>query len=155
VTDNLHARARKLMDEERIEGTLSAENRAWLATHLHECGECSAAVPVTNAALAALRDTGVELPRGLASRTQMRVRLRAAELRDERPATRVAWVVAAISWAAGAATAPWVWRGFAWLGEHAGVPKPVWEIGFVLWWIVPALFAAGAVVAERSETIGD
>ncbi len=155
MTDNLHTRARQLMDEERVEGTLSSENRAWLAAHLRDCDECRAAAAAATAALATLRDTGVELPRGLASRTQMRLRLRAGELRDDRPGTNVAWVVAAISWAAGAATAPWVWRGFAWLGEHAGAPKPIWEIGFVLWWIVPALFATGAVVAERRENPSD
>src|SRR5579885_3038495 len=41
------------------------------------------------------------------------------------------------------------WRGFEWVGRQTGLPKPVWELGVVLWWAVPALIAAGAVIFER------
>jgi len=75
--------------------------------------------------------------------------LRAAELRERAPSRGLLWAITAASWGLGVATAPWVWRGFAWVGEHTGLPKPLWELGFILWWAVPAILAAGAVVLER------
>ena len=45
-------------------------------------------------------------------------------------------------------SAPLVWRGFAWFGGHFGVPRLALEMGFVLWWTVPALFAAGAILYQ-------
>jgi hypothetical protein len=155
MNEEIHERAKRLMDGERVEGILSEANRAWLAEHLRECEQCQQAAGETERALASLRGTGVDLPRGLASRTQMRVRLRADELQERGRGNRAIWIVSGVSWVAGVASAPWVWRGFAWIGEHAGVPKTVWEMGFVLWWAVPALFAAGAVLADRKREIGN
>jgi len=149
MSENIHARAKRLIDEERIEGALSNADRAWLAEHLRACDACAAAADRTEQALASLRSAKIEMPRGLASRTQMRVRLRADELRERSAGMKLLWAIGGVSWALGVASAPWVWRGFAWAGEHLGVPKPVWEIGVVLWWAIPALFAAGAVLASR------
>jgi hypothetical protein len=91
----------------------------------------------------------ITVPRNLAGRTQLRVRLRAEELREHSPASRLVWAVAAMSWILGLATAPLVWRGFAWLGEHTGAPKLALQLGFVLWWGLPALIAAGIVLWQR------
>jgi hypothetical protein len=95
----------------------------------------------------------VDVPRGLASRTQMRVRLRADELQERSAGEKFVWAISAVSWALGVASAPWVWRAFAWVGEHSGVPKPLWEASVVLWWAVPAMFATGAVLAARKGGI--
>jgi len=108
----------------------------------------------TNRALASLRSVGLEVPRGLASRTQLRVRLRADALRERGIGNKLLWAVSGVSWVAGVASAPWVWRGFAWMGERTGMPKTLWEMGFVLWWAIPALFAAGAVLADRRRGFG-
>jgi len=147
-----HERARKLIARERVEGAASvgAEERRWLGEHLRGCEACARHADETEFALASVRGFGVELPRGLASRTQMRVRLRAEELRERAPGKKLLWAISAVSWALGVATAPWVWEGFAWVGRRTGAPKLVWELGFVLWWAVPALFAAGAVIAEKA-----
>jgi hypothetical protein len=143
-----HERAERLIAQERIEG-LSSSEQEWLASHLHECAACADAADSMNRAIASLRTNGIELPRGLASRTQLRVHLRAAELRERAPSRSLLWAITAASWGLGVATAPWVWRGFAWVGEHTGLPKPLWELGFILWWAVPAILAAGAVVLEK------
>ena len=82
MTEAAHARAGRLMDEERIEGILSDADHAWLAEHLRDCEQCSHVAGETNRALASLRSVGLEVPRGLASRTQLRVRLRADALRE-------------------------------------------------------------------------
>jgi len=49
----------------------------------------------------------------------------------------------------GIATAPYVWRAFEWAGERLGVPRLVWEMGFGLWWTIPALIAAAVVLMEN------
>jgi hypothetical protein len=154
MTEAAHAQAGRLMDEERIEGILSDANQAWLAEHLRNCEQCSHAAGKTNRALASWRSAGIEVPPGLASRTQMRVRLRADSLREGGIGNKLLWAVSGVSWVAGVASAPWVWRGFAWMGEHTGMPKTLWVMGFVLWWAIPALFAAGAVLADRRRGFG-
>jgi hypothetical protein len=100
-------------------------------------------------ALSALRTIDITVPRNLAGRTQLRVRLRAEELREHGPASRLIWAVAAMSWILGLASAPLVWRGFEWIGAHTGAPKLVLQFGFVLWWGLPALLAAGIVLWQR------
>jgi hypothetical protein len=145
---HLHERAEYLIAKERVEG-ITESDRGWLANHLSQCAACTELSEGMNRALASLRANGVELPRGLAGRTQLRVHLRAAELRERAPSRSILWAITAASWGLGVATAPWVWRGFAWVGGHAGLPKPLWEMGFVLWWAVPAILAAAAVLLER------
>jgi hypothetical protein len=148
MNENLHSRAEKLIAQERIEGITPSE-RDWLAAHLGECAACAQVAQQTTAALRALRGLPVPLPRGLAQRTQFRVQLRAQQLREREPQRRLLWIMCAMSWALGIASAPYVWRAFAWAGEHLGVPKLVWEMGFGLWWTIPALIAGAVVVMEN------
>jgi hypothetical protein len=148
MNENLHARAEKLIAQERIEG-LSQTDRDWLATHLRECAACAQVAQQTNDALRTLRGIPVPLPRGLAERTQFRVQLRAQEMREGEPKRRLLWIMCAMSWALGIATAPYVWRAFEWTGERFGVPKLLWEMGFGLWWTIPALIAAAVVLMEN------
>jgi hypothetical protein len=35
-----------------------------------------------------------------------------------------------------------VWRGLEWAGHRLGVPNIVWEVGFGLWWALPAAVVA-------------
>ena len=147
MTDNAHDRALELIVRARVEGMPEADSN-WLRGHLEGCDSCSDHARHTDRALRALRTAAIPLPGGLASRTQFRVRLRAMELREREPAHRALWFACAISWAFGIASAPYVWRLFAWFGERTGVPKLVWELGFGLWWTIPALFAAAVLLIE-------
>jgi hypothetical protein len=149
-----HDRARQLIAQERIEG-VAAVDHAWLTTHLHSCAECANFAQETAAALGSLQTVHVALPAGLAERTQFRVSLRAQQLNLREPQRRALWVAAAVSWAGGIASAPLVWRLFAWLGEYAHAPKIVWETGFALWWIVPALVASVVLLAEHEKRGGE
>ncbi len=148
MNENLHARAEKLIAQERIEGISQAE-RDWLAAHLRECQACAQVAQQTNDALRVLRAIPVPLPRGLAARTQFRVQLRAQEMREREPKRRLLWIMCAMSWALGIATAPYVWRAFEWIGERMGLPRLIWEMGFGLWWTIPALVAAAVVLMEN------
>lgn len=148
MNQDVHERASWLLAERRIE-PLSREDQLWLAAHLAECDSCAAADARTSEALSALRTMQINIPRNLASRAQLRVRLRTEELREHGPAGRLIWAVAGMSWILGLATAPLVWRGFEWIGTHTGAPKLVLQFGFVLWWGLPALLAAGIVLWKR------
>jgi len=145
MNGDVHERAVRLMAE-RLVGVPSREDEQWLAAHLAECANCSAEDAHVAEALSALRAMQISVPRNLSARTQLRVRLRAEELREHGPASRLVWAVAVMSWVFGLATAPFVWRGFAWLGGELHLPKLVWAMGVVLWWIVPALVATGIVL---------
>jgi hypothetical protein len=148
MNENLHSRAEKLIAQERIEGITQSE-RDWLATHLGECRACAQVAQQTSEALHVLRGMPIPLPGGLAERTQFRVQLRAQEMREREPKRRLLWIMCAVSWALGIATAPYVWRVFEWAGEHLGVPTLLWEMGFGLWWTIPAVVAAAVVLLEN------
>ena len=148
MNENLHARAEKLIAQERIEGIAESE-RDWLAAHLRECPSCTQIAQQTNDALRFLRAMPVPLPRGLSERTKFRVQLRAQEMREREPKRRLLWIMCAMSWALGIATAPYVWRAFEWAGDRMGLPRLLWEMGFGLWWTIPALIAAAVVLMEN------
>ncbi len=149
MSENLHKRAEQFVAKERVEGLADSE-REWLAAHLQDCDFCNERSRQTDRALRSLRTAAIPPPPDLASRTQFRVRLRAMELREREPKRRMLWLACAASWAFGIASAPYVWRLFAWFGELTGMPKLVWEIGFGLWWTIPALFAAIVLLLENA-----
>ena len=156
MSDSLHMRALQLVAKGRVEGLAQSE-RDWLNTHLQECEFCNERARQTDRALRALRTAAIPVPADLASRTQFRVRLRAMELHEREPKRRALWLACAISWIFGIASAPYVWRVFEWFGHVTGAPKLVLEIGFGLWWTIPALFAVVVMLLEgmqRSEEPG-
>ena len=140
-----HQRAQKLIAQRHIE-PISPDDVRFLNAHLAECESCAAEQLQLRESLSALRSMPLDVPRNLASRTQFRVRLRAEELREHSPVNQLIWAVAAMSWIFGLATAPLVWRGFAWLGSELHLPKLVWVTGVALWWAVPALVATGIIL---------
>ena len=147
-----HDRAESLIAKERVEGISPAEQE-WLAAHLRECAQCSASADAMQQALRSLVTVNSPVPRGLAARTQFRVRLRAQEMRSIRqPRWRLVYVMCGASWVAGAATAPYVWRGLEWFGHRAGLPDLVWKMGFGVWWALPAIIAAAILFAESAGT---
>jgi hypothetical protein len=149
MTENMHTRAQQLLAQSLIEGLTPADN-TWLKNHLSECAECCREAATTSDLLRALRAVPVAIPRDLAARTQMRVRLRAEESAQSSQSGLILWALTAMSWLLGVMSAPLVWRGFAWLGGEFGLPKLVLQMGFVLWWTVPALFAVAAVLHQRA-----
>jgi len=154
MSAGIHDRALQLIAQERVEGISPAE-REWLAAHLQDCAHCAELARQTDQALRSMRTAAIPLPRGLASRAQFRVRLRAEELREHGLGRKLLWTIAGVSWALGIASAPWVWRAFEWVGHRTGAPKLIWEVGFVMWWAVPALLATGVVLAIWNGRAGE
>jgi len=151
MNDNLHERAQRLLAESVVEGLRPADE-IWLREHLAECPACAREAAATQNVLHALRSVPVSLPRDLAARTQLRVRLRAQQTSPAANGSFWLWVVTAASWLLGVFSAPLVWRGFAWLGANFGLPKLALEFGFVLWWTVPPLLAAAIILHQKALT---
>ena len=150
MTDDLHERARRLIDMERVEG-LPAEDRSWLEAHLEQCETCTGWASATDTALRAVVTVSVPVPSGLAAATRLRVRQHAEELKQRRLRNAGLVVSCALSWLVGVASAPLVWRVCAWLGAEVGLPRAVWMLGFVGWWFVPAALVAGLVLWQREQ----
>lgn len=148
MSQERHTRGARLIAQERIEG-LTAGDQQWLRQHLAECADCAALAGATEQALRSLRGVSVPLPKTLASRTQFRVRLRAKQLQGE-PRWRMVWTACGISWAFGGATAPYVWRGLEWFGHRLGMPNIIWELGFGLWWALPAVVVAVILLMDHA-----
>jgi len=148
MNEQTHERAKKLIAQQHVE-SLSSENERWLEAHLAECESCAAEQLQLRESLSALRTMHLGLPPNLASRAQFRVRMRAEELREKEPAKKFVWAIAAVSWALGVSTAPWVWRGIEWLAQETGAPKLLLQAGFVLWWSVPPMIAAWAALSDK------
>jgi hypothetical protein len=153
MSESLHNRAQQLFAQSLVEG-LSSADRAWLDAHLRDCGDCAREMASTRELLHALRNVPVSVPRDLAARTQLRVRLRAQESAMNSSSSALLWIVTAASWLLGVVSAPLVWRGFEWVGTQLNLPKPVLEFGFVLWWTVPALIAVAIVLHQRTVSGG-
>jgi anti-sigma factor RsiW len=153
MSENLHARAQQLSLQAMVEG-LSPAEEAWLREHQSSCTECAREAAAMRDAVHALRNVAVMVPRDLAARTQLRLRLRAQELTHSTSGNLWLWVIAAASWVLGLVSAPLVWQLFNWAGRSFGVPKLAMEAGFVLWWTVPALVAAGMVLHQRLRSLG-
>ena len=148
MTGDPHIRAKDFLVRRHVE-PLAADDDRWLNAHLAQCGSCAASEHQLNESLSALRTLHLDLPRNLASRTQFRVRMRADELRERDPAKKLVWGIAAVSWALGVGTAPWVWHAIEWIGQATGAPKLLLQAGFALWWTVPPLIAAWAALTEK------
>jgi hypothetical protein len=151
MSENLHARAQRLFSEAAVEG-ISIVEQTWLDAHLRECADCARQAEVARELLSALRSLPVAVPRDLASRTQLRLRLRAQQAEQTSSSGALLWIITAASWLLGIFSAPLVWRAFAWVGQRANLPKPVLELGFVLWWAVPALIAVAVVLHQRAAS---
>ena len=54
MSPDFHERARRLIDQERVEG-LAAGDREWLGLHLKNCAECARMAVATDGALRSLR----------------------------------------------------------------------------------------------------
>jgi len=153
MNENLHERAQQLSAKALIEGLQPAEE-AWLREHRAGCDECAQDAAALEDALGALRSVAVVAPADLASRAQLRVRLRAQEISSAAGGSFWLWMVTAASWVLGVFSAPLVWKIFAWAGGNFGVPKLAVEMGFVLWWALPALVAVSVVLHRRVVSPG-
>jgi hypothetical protein len=150
MSKDVHQRAERLIVANRVEG-LSASDQEWLNLHLESCARCAQRADSTEQAVRSLRSVSVRVSPGLIRATRLRVHARALELCERRTQMTLLWVSCALSWVLGALSAPFVWRAFAWLGERLRIPAFAWQLGFALWWALPAAAVTVVLVMRRSQ----
>jgi len=129
-------------------------SNAWLATHLETCESCREFSDNIREAIHGLRAIPIAADRNLVSTTQMMVRRRAQALqrRQERMWLVTVSCTAVAFFALLSAAA--LWRGFEWLGERAQLAPLVWQVGFLVFGVTPAL-AAGILLLAKNTQLGN
>jgi peptidoglycan biosynthesis protein MviN/MurJ (putative lipid II flippase) len=90
----------------------------------------------------------------LVQATQMRVRTRALELRQQQERFWVICVCCAAVTLGTALTTVVLWRGFAWMEQQARLSSPVWPIGLLVLSLMPAI-VAGILLMARGTHLAD
>jgi hypothetical protein len=155
MNEDPHERAERLIAQSRVEGIASADQQ-WLDAHIEECLPCAQLAKSTECALRALRTVSVSVSPGLVCATRHRVQARVQELRARRAQIMLLVIFCAMSWVLGIASAPLVWRMFSWLQAHTSAPAIIWQVGFAMWWVLPAAVAVIIIfVRSMQEATGD
>jgi len=149
VSNDIHERARMLI--------ACGEQDSWLAGHLAACADCREFAERAGGVVRSLRAAPVAASWDLVSTTQMRVRQRARELQLRQERLWAAWICcAAVTLVAGLTLAA-LWSGLAWIGERISLAAPVWQMGFVIFSLLPTivtailLLARGTHLTDREE----
>jgi len=160
VNKDAHERARKLIalagSEELSADRISDQpsSNAWLAAHLETCASCRAFGENVGEAIRGLRAIPIAAERSLVSTTQMRVRRRALELQRQRERLLLVSVsCTAVALCALLSTVA-LWRGFEWLGERAQLASSVWQVGFLVFCMMPAL-VVGILLLAKGKHLAD
>ena len=153
MKDDPHERAGRLIPALRVEG-ISPADRAWLEAHLDGCARCAELAASADRAVRLLRSVSVQIEPELIYRTRLIVHFRARELRARRVWMLPLWISCALSWTLGVISAPFVWQGFEWIGRRMAVPDLLWQMGFVIWWVVPVV-AVAVVLAVKWPQVAD
>ncbi len=155
--NDTHERARKLIalasPEAAGNEAFSLSDQAWLAKHLESCSSCRAFAENARGTIHALRAIPMAAERSLISTTQLRVRRRALELQHQRERLWLVSVSCAAVTLFALLTSVALWRGFAWLGARAQLAPSVWQVGFVVVCIMPAL-VTGILLLARDTHFG-
>jgi len=148
MSENTHERAEQLILQSQAENLTTADLK-WLEAHLASCPACARRAAATDHAIRSIRSVSVRVNPALVEMTRLRVRRRALELGRRRLPGIWLWIASAVSWAWIAASVSCLWRFFGWMAHRVGIPSPFWQMGFALWWAVPALVLA-AVLSMQS-----
>ena len=143
MNDESHERAKQLLAKHLIEGVDSGE-RVWLERHLASCVECSSMAESLDRAVRLFRTVPLVANAELVRQTRLAVRTRAERLNTERTRSMPIWISTAVSAISVVLTTSYVWQAFAWFGRITHMPDLVWQVGFLMWWFMPATVLAGA-----------
>jgi anti-sigma factor RsiW len=144
MSEDRHKEAQRLILQSST-GSVTAGELRRLEEHLAVCRECAGIAAATDSTVCAIRSFSIRLDPQFVELTRLRVRRRAEELSRRRLPGAWFWIGSAVSWAWILASASYLYRGFGWMAQKAGIPSPLWQMGFVLWWAVPALILAAVL----------
>ena len=148
MTVSAHDRARELILLRGVEG-IDDSDAVWLAAHLVDCAECSGFAEELALAERALRSMPVTAPVALVSATQMRVRQRAAELRDQQARNFLIGISFCLGLLWSAASAFVGLRLSGWLANKIHIAPWIIAGGFVMFWLAPAVVFAIGLLAQH------
>jgi len=151
MTRNAHDEAQELI---ALGEGLSDAQQTWMRAHLDNCEACGHYAEAANRVVRALRSLPLAADSRLVRATQMRVRIRARELRQRRERLLLVASSCALVAISSALTTPLVWQGFEWLGRWSQLPNPVWQVGFVLFWVAPTIAAGVLFLAHGTYLSG-
>ena len=151
MTRNAHDEAQELI---ALGEGLSDAQQTWLRAHLDNCEACGRYAEAANRVVRALRSLPLAADSRLVRATQMRVRIRARDLRQRRERLLLVASSCALVAISSALTTPLVWQGFEWLGRWSQLPNPVWQVGFVLFWVAPTIAAGVLFLAHGTYLSG-
>jgi predicted anti-sigma-YlaC factor YlaD len=161
--NDAHERARKLIalagpdvlsDADRLSQLSAQSSNAWLAAHLETCASCRAFAENAAEMVLGLRAIPIAAERGLISATQLKVRRRALELQRHRERVWVVSVSCAAVTLCALLSAAVLWRGFEWLGARAHLASSVWQVGFLVFCMMPAL-VVGILLLGKDRHLAD
>lgn len=144
-----HEEARQLIACEADDR--SAQEQAWLQSHLEGCSSCREYAEAVGQAVKVMRGIPVAAERALVRSTQLRVRARARELRQRRERALLVAFSCALVTVSSALTTLLIWRGFEWLGQWNQTPNSIWELGFLLFWVAPTIAAGVMLLAHGTH----
>ena len=149
MTLDAHEQARQLIACGTDDRT--AQEQAWLQLHLESCSPCREYADAVGELVRVTRAVPLAADRTLVRSTQMRVRARTQELRQRRERVLLVTFSCALVAILSALTTPLVWRGFEWLGQWNQTPNPVWQAGFLLFWVAPTIAAGVLLLAHGTH----
>ena len=136
------------------EAELSNADQSWLAAHLDSCPACYKFAENARETIRSMRGIPVTAGSSLVIKTQMRVRQGAARLQQQQERLWIICACCAAVTLCSAVTTAVLWQGFAWAGREAGFPAPIWQGGFALFYLLPAVLA-GIFLLSRGTFLAD
>jgi hypothetical protein len=146
---NLHLecdRARDLLIARGME--ISDRDSDFLQCHLASCSSCSEQSLVINDAVHDMRNDVVYAQPAMVRATQLRVRMRAAELRAQQETMRPLWIASSLALVWAFVSMPLMWQGFAWMGHMLHTPDYMWQTAFGFLALAPLTAVGGIGVAK-------
>jgi predicted anti-sigma-YlaC factor YlaD len=153
VNADIHERARLLIALSGPDGLSKAEQN-WLDDHLGSCSSCRKFVETSGEMVRALRAIPVATNWSLVATTQRRVRQRAQELQLHHERLRLVCVCCGAVAFGTASTTAVLWRGFAYIGQHARLSPSAWAVPFAVFCLMPGILA-GILLLARGAHLGD
>jgi len=154
MTRDIHEQARQWVALGGVDDVSEAE-RACLETHIQQCESCREYAEACGAVIRSVRSLPFAAGPALVQTTQIRVRERARQLREKQDRLWLVWMSCVGVGLSAAITTPLLWRGFAWIGQWAEVSSPVWQTGFAMFWIAPALVTSVLLLGRGVHVVGN
>ena len=153
MTQSSHQEIRRLIATSGDE--LSEAQQALLHAHLQDCGSCRDYAAATAEIVRALRGIPVAADPRLVLNTQARVRARAFALRQRQQWLTLVALACPLVGLSAAITTPLVWRAFEFMGTYSGLSRPLWQVAFAFYWMVPGLLVSVLLLLRGTHLADD